>query len=358
MGMPNDEKKADFSVKFNWPIIGHKNILWYLQHSILKGQLNHAYLFSGPRSVGKTTVAECFISSLLCKAAHHGEGEKVNFFPCKQCVSCQQFFKQLHPDIYWVKVETNEKSGAEKKNISIEQMRELQSKLSKRSFLNSYKVAIISDAELMTLEAANSLLKTLEEPATGTIIILITSDITKIPQTIVSRCQALKFLPVSIAEVTNYLIKEGVERKKAQIFSELSLGRPGVAFRMLEEEQVLVDYQKEVRSFIELANLTLTERFNTLTEFFSIGTSFISQIRLLDQKLNIWLSVVRDLILLKNSSESYIKNSFVKDELKKMALSVSNKKLLNTAKNLEMTKKYLSLNINPRLSLENLLINL
>lgn len=354
--MLKKEKRANFHTQFDWPIIGHKNILWYLQNSILSGNLNHAYLLVGPKSIGKFTVAQCFIASLFCKFTHQSTGEVSASSPCRRCLSCQQFFKQLHPDIYPVRVEISAKSGLERKNISIAQIRDLQSKLAKRSFLNSYKVAIIDDAELMTIEAANSLLKTLEEPSAQTIIILISSDLSRIPSTIASRCQVLKFLPVAQEEIVSQLTKQGVERALALILANLSLGRPGLAIDLLKQD-LLENYQQEVYDFIKIKTLNLTARLAILSEFYPRG-GFISQLKALNHKLDIWLSVTRDLILLKSSTGQFIKNSFAKKELEKLLTIFSLEKLIDLNQSLEEAKKYLTLNINPRLLLENLLINL
>ncbi|MBU1165108.1 DNA polymerase III subunit delta' [Patescibacteria group bacterium] len=356
--MPKIDKKANFSDEFKWPIVGHKNILWYLQHSIVKGQLNHAYLFSGPKSIGKTKITECFVSSLLCRFEHQQNKSDHKNFPCNECVSCTQYQKGLHPDVYWVKIEENEKTGSDKKNISIAQIRELQSKLARRSFLNSYKVAVITNAEKMTTEAANSLLKTLEEPSPKTILILLTSDSTKLPQTIISRCQTLKFLPVSKSEITSYLHQKGIERKKASQLASLSLGRPGIALAMSEDESMYQQYVDEVTSFLKLQNINLASRFKEVSHIIPTGIGFIEQGKLLDYKLNIWNSIIRDLILIKKSSEQFLKNSYNLSELEKVAKQNSKDSLLQIQKNIAITRNYLTMNLNPKLAIENLLINL
>jgi len=356
--MPKTDNKANFSDEFKWPIVGHKNILWYLQHSIVKGQLNHAYLFSGPQSIGKTTAAECFVSSLLCRVVHQQNQSKQKHFPCDECISCEQFQKGLHPDVYWVDIETDQKTGNIKKNISIAQIRELQSKLARRSFLNSYKVAVISKAEKMTTEAANSLLKTLEEPSQKTILILLTSDSTKLPLTILSRCQILKFLPVAKVEITSFLHQRGVERKKASQLANLSLGRPGIAVKMSDDDNLFSQYLEEVKTFMKLSNSDLAKRFKEVSQIVPSGLGFIDQVKQLDQKLNIWQSIVRDLILIKKSCQNFVKNTFIQNELEKNANLNSIQKLLQVQKNIETTRNYLALNLNPKLAVENLLINL
>ena len=145
--------------RFSWPILGHQSIVNYLQTSIINQKINHAYIFYGPEHIGKSLVADYFVNSLQCEEFNN-KNKKI---PCQKCNACQQIEKGIHPDIYKVNKESD------KKNISIEQVRNLQHKLSMRSFLTSYKVAIIDQAESISLEAANSLLKTIEEPTSKTI---------------------------------------------------------------------------------------------------------------------------------------------------------------------------------------------
>src|SRR3989344_1191746 len=166
-----------------WPIVGHSHIVSYLQNSLNNLKLAHAYLFVGLDHVGKAAVAGYFINSLVCQNL---EVEALAV-PCGECQSCRQALSGNHPDVYWLARELNEKTDKLKKNISIEQVRQLQNKLSLRSFLNSYKIAVVSEAQTLSAEAANSLLKTLEEPSARTVLILLAENLARLPQTIVSR---------------------------------------------------------------------------------------------------------------------------------------------------------------------------
>ena len=135
----------------SWPIVGHSNFVSYLKHCLGSSQVGQAYLFIGPAHLVKTTLTKHFVDQLVEGA------DQVSVNP------------KLHPDIHWLARETNEKTGKLKKNISIEQVRQLQNKLSLHSFLNTYKVGVITQAHTLSTEAANSLLKTLEEPTPKTI---------------------------------------------------------------------------------------------------------------------------------------------------------------------------------------------
>ncbi len=171
----------------DWQIIGHKAQLDRLANTIVTGKLAHAYIFSGPAGVGKKTIARRLAQALLSGnspspgASRHplpeGEGQAEGYF---------------HPD--FIEVTSNGE-------IKIAQIRELVYKLSLRPYSAAYKVAVIDEAHEMNAEAANALLKSLEEPKPQTIIILITSNPTRLPKTIVSRAQKITFGALTIAEL-------------------------------------------------------------------------------------------------------------------------------------------------------------
>jgi len=328
--------------QFKWPIVGHKNIIDFLQKSIVNDKIAHAYLFYGPEHIGKTIVAENFIASLLCQ-------NQRDTIPCGKCIYCQQFFKGIHPDVYFIEKEKD------KKNISIEQIRDLRHKLNLRSFLNSYKIALIKGAENLNKQAFNSFLKTLEEPSQRAIIILITQNISFFPKTILSRCQLVKFLPVATSEISKYLIKHfKLDEKKAQNLAHFSLGRPGIAINFFQEPNLLKDYQTEIQEFIEIIKGNLQRKFQIIGHLFS-ETKFLESIDIFQKKLLIWSLIIRDLILIKTDSDNFMVNNFIKDNLIKLADKYSQQELITILSEINKTKKYLSQNINPRLAVENLM---
>ena len=153
-------------------IIGHDKILNFFDRVMENGNLSHAYLFVGPDQVGKKTVAQEMGSKIL----------KVSRDKLK-----------TSPDYSFTTQLFDEKTGKTKKNIIIAQMRELRENLARRSYMGGYKIAIIDSADKMNIEAANALLKTLEEPSEKTILFLITDNDVALPATIRSRCQIIHF---------------------------------------------------------------------------------------------------------------------------------------------------------------------
>src|SRR3989338_4068853 len=215
-------------IKFNWQIIGHKPIISYLQAMISNNTLGHAYLFYGLNGLGKNTLAQYFIKSIYCCS---------NQSPCDSCAHCRQIVRQIHPDIIYLECQPG------KKNITIEQVREARAKIHRGTFLNSHKIIFIRDAQTLSLAAANGLLKILEEPTAKTIFIFLTPTLKGIPETILSRVQVIKFLPVPLKELEGYLIKKGLDKSQAYQLAHLSQGCPGRVLSLLGHSKLLAEYQ-------------------------------------------------------------------------------------------------------------------
>ncbi|NUM25416.1 MAG: DNA polymerase III subunit delta' [Candidatus Buchananbacteria bacterium] len=329
-----------------WPIIGHSNIVTYLQNSLANKNLAHAYLFVGPDHLGKATVAKLFTHALVC----HNFDQHKGSLPCGECPGCRQAIQEIHPDIYWLKREINEKTGKLKKNISIEQIRELQSKLNLRSFLNSYKVAVISDAQTLSLEAANALLKGLEEPSAKTVLILLSNTSSRLPKTIVSRCQVIKFRPVSDKEIIDYLTSIKVERKKAKTLTAVSFGLPGLALRYYEDHDGYLDFQETVRMFLALINQDISSRFKFISELVSNDVDETKEVLLT------WRKILRDVLLIKNSVPNLISNGLVANDLERLAARFEAGDITAMINEIDLAKRYLDSNVGPKLTLENLVL--
>lgn len=328
---------------FLWPVVGHKNIINFLQKSIVNDRLAHAYLFYGPEHIGKEMVANYFAASLLCQELRIKNQE--SRIPCKECVYCQQVFKGIHPDIYRLEKQQD------KKNIGIDEIRQLQRKLSLSSLTGSYKIAIINNADDLSLEAANSLLKTIEEPSEKAIIILLARHINLLPLTIHSRCRILRFLPVSKEEISLYLKKNfNLSETRARELVHLARGLPGLAVSFVLSPKVLNDRMEQIKEFISIADGDIVRRFSILQKLLSPNKEKLNWL------LSIWQSVVRDLFLIKNKQEDLVINFFIKPKLKTLASKYSAENLVSILTEIAKTRQYLAQNVNPRLALENLIL--
>lgn len=333
---------TDKKLSKKWPIIGHHSIIDFFQASIDNNKISHAYLFFGSNNIGRRVVAKNFILTLLCS---NKEAK-----PCFACSTCKQIEKGIHPDVFFLNKEDD------KKNISVEQVRELQSKLSLGSFLNNYKVAVIDGAENLSLAASNALLKTLEEPATKTILILITNSVASLPDTISSRCQILRFLPVPEKFIFNYLLEQDMNRKGAEDLAHLSLGRPGIALNFLHNKEKLEEYKKFLNDFLSLTEFLVYEKFFIIDDLIKKADSVKEKD--LFTILNIWQIALRDFLLVKYGKEELISNRFASEKIIELAKKYSVEQLVVIMRDLKKTKKYLHQNINQKLALENFTLNL
>lgn len=182
-------------------ISGQQHIVQTLANAIQSGQVAHAYLFCGPRGTGKTTMAR-----LLAKAVNCENRGKANFEPCNKCQSCESVMNGNALDIIEIDAASNR---------GVNEIRDLRDGVQFAPVALKYKVFIIDEAHMLTKEAFNALLKTLEEPPAHVIFILATTESSKVPTTILSRCQRFDFRKLSVDDISqrlkNLAKKEGVK---------------------------------------------------------------------------------------------------------------------------------------------------
>lgn len=199
-------------------IVGHEENIARLRAMLREGKLPHAMLFTGPEGVGKRRVAQALAAALLCERE---EGS------CGLCPSCRALLQENHPDFHMVLPESRGKSA---RIIRMEQIRELQGEIARLPILSGRRAVIIDDAELMNDAAANSLLKTLEEPVGDVTFLLISGRRSSLLDTIVSRSMPVGFGMLSVEAVAELLAREGVPAEEARelaLLSDGSIGRAG-----------------------------------------------------------------------------------------------------------------------------------
>jgi DNA polymerase III subunit gamma/tau len=180
-------------------IIGQEHIKITIQNEIERDKISHAYLFSGPRGIGKTTMARIFAKSINCKKKKDKE-----FEPCNECDSCISITEGNNLDIGEIDAASNR---------GINEIRELRERIKYAPSNGDYKVFIIDEVHMLTIEAFNALLKTLEEPPKHAIFILATTELHKLPVTIVSRCERFDFKVVDIGKLKAHLKNLSVKEK-------------------------------------------------------------------------------------------------------------------------------------------------
>ncbi|MFN3505751.1 MAG: DNA polymerase III subunit delta' [Caldimicrobium sp.] len=200
-------------------IIGQKPAITLLTRAIQKKQISHAYLFCGPKGVGKKTTARAFIYHLFCQINPED--------PCGKCLSCQKLDKNIHPDVYFI--------APELRDIKIENIRAIERFLRTGPLEAPFKVIFMEKAEKLNPEAGNALLKSLEEPPHYGLFLLITEKPYQILPTILSRTQIVRFRPLPIKSIKEYLIKcYQIEETLAQSLAELSQGSLEIALEILD----------------------------------------------------------------------------------------------------------------------------
>lgn len=190
-----------------------------LMRSVKAGRIVHAVLFTGPRGTGKRTAARRVAQALLCS----GEDK-----PCGICPECKQFLAGSHPDMHTL--------ATEERSISVDTIRDLREELALRPFEGGRHVVIIEQAEKMTTQAQNALLKTLEEPIGEVVFLLITDQPGVMLPTIISRCQRLRFAPIDMDACAQALAERGIEPIRARMLAGFSQGSVGRALEIDKSE--------------------------------------------------------------------------------------------------------------------------
>ena len=206
-------------------ILGQREPKRRLRRLLETDRLPHALLFSGPEGVGKRRTAEALAATLLCSSPAAGH-------PCGTCESCRAFSRGIHPDFFFV---VPEAVGKGARSIRIEAMRALGSALARPPELAPRQVALIDDAQRMNEAAANSFLKTLEEPTGDVVFLLVTGMRAALLDTVVSRCLEIPFGPLALPELSEVLRRHGVETEEAAALAALADGSAGRALALHAE---------------------------------------------------------------------------------------------------------------------------
>jgi len=219
------DQELDFGVAGFASVVGHGSVIERLERAIDGGRVHHAYYFTGPEGVGKAAAGVAFAQALNCPS-EPGRG-------CGQCQVCSRIARNIHPDLVWVE--------AEGKTIKIGQVRNLEERLAQGAHEGRALVILINEVDRMSISAANALLKSLEEPRAGVHFVLVSAASHRVPITVRSRCQQVRFGPLSVEVVAEALAAEtDLDRPELEEVARFSEGSLTHARQLLgsEERQV------------------------------------------------------------------------------------------------------------------------
>jgi DNA polymerase-3 subunit delta' len=323
-----------------WQVIGQDRILSLLDYSLKTDAIAHAYLLVGPRHVGKGTLAINLAQALNCNSPE---------VPCGECRSCQRIREGKHVDVTPIGLDS-------KTEIGIDDIRGLQRLANLPPYEGKCKVFIIDEAECLSTEAANSLLKILEEPPPRVVWLLLAAEEERLLPTIVSRCQRLELKPVPSERVQEILVNlHDVDADKAKLLTQLCHGRLGWALSALADRDILEQRSQRIDRLVSLLTGGLEQRFAYVQE---LANQFSQGRKAGAETTEIWLDWWRDLMLIKGGCQEAIINVDYRTVLEEQVRGLSLSEIKEFLANLGLLQAAISKNVNPRLALEWLMLNL
>ncbi len=328
-------------------ILGQEKAVGFLKKVLRGERIPHAYLFTGVNGVGKSTTAMALARAINC-------GNDISDEGCGECVTCRQLASGNFPDFISL-----EPDG---QNIKIEQIRELNRSLNFKPVSGKFRITIIDRAEMMTEEAANSFLKTLEEPPAGNIIVLKVVDPLDLLPTIISRCQKVPFHPLAREAIKNYLVEQlAQDNNRAWLAAGISEGSLGRAIEICEEG--FLDERRElIQDILKLFDMSRGQVLNMAIE---CGKKYTKKVKG-DQAYidlygvtGIWKTCFRDLLLTKmHGNYELLVNRDYSEVLEKISGRYDADKLIESFFLIDNYQRDLLRNPNTGLMMEKMLLEL
>lgn len=323
----------------NWDLIGHEWAVDMLKKHVINGRTRHAYLFCGPPGLGRRTLALRFAQALNCPNLSD-EG-----IPCGSCRDCKGIDAMQHADLSIIQAES------EGGTLKVDQVREMRKTMILKPFMSRFRVAIFLRFQEANDNAANALLKTLEEAPSYGVLILTADNPEQLLPTINSRCEVLRLRPLSVEDIKKDLTDRGVDPERARLVAHISSGRPGYARRLIEDDALLDVREERLNDLLTLISASRVEKFKYADQLARDKDA-------MRQAILFWLSYWRDVMLRTAQAETPLvnidRNMEIEDLAGNMDLPAS-RKIVN---NLEDALEKMDKNVNLRLLGEVMLLDL
>lgn len=319
-------------------VIGHESVLEHLKKTVSNGKVSHAYIFNGEDGSGKMMLASIFAKTLLC--------EKQGQEPCNCCKSCMQVDGKNQPDLIYV---THEKASIGVDDIRIQ----INNDILIKPFSSRYKIYIIDEAEKMTEQAQNALLKTIEEPPEYAVIMLLTNNTNRLLQTILSRCVTVSLKAVSNRAIKEYLMeKQGIPDYLAEVSAGFSRGNVGRAIKYATSEDFIESKDAVLKVLKHIDEMELFEIMDAIKEF---GARKLE----IEDYIDLMLLWYRDVLLFKVTKDPNL--LLYKNEYKYIARQASQRgyeNIENIIEAMDKAKIRLKANVNFDTAIELMLLSL
>ncbi len=321
-----------------WNILGHDWAVEMLHKHAARGEFRHAYLFAGAPGLGRRTLALRFAQALNC-ASPIAPG-----VPCGACRDCKQIEGMRHPDVNIIQADS------EGGTLKVDQIREVQRALSLKPYQVNYRVALFLRFHEANDNAANALLKTLEE-APGHAVLILTADTPEqLLPTIISRCEIIRLRPLPVAAIKADLIERGVEAEHARLLAHISGGRPGYARTLVKDGTLLEKREERLNDLQALLPAPRVEKFSYADKLAKDKDS-------MRQAILIWLSYWRDVLLRTAGANTSLVNIDRNMEIEFLASRLDLATARRVVASLETALEKMERNVNSRLLAEVLLMD-
>jgi len=325
-----------------WDIVGHDHTINTLRRALASQRVRHAYLFTGPQHIGKTLLARRFAQTLLCTGGPDPLHAPLN--PCQTCLSCRKVLHDNHPDIHYIA------RPRDRQFILIDQVRALQSDSARKTLEGRRNIFIIEGMHEMNLQAANCLLKTLEEPEPEVVLLLTAPDPGLLLPTILSRVQQIPMHLLTGEQIRQALQQRWhVADEDAALISALAAGRMGWAVQAVEKKDLLIERQEQLETLTRVPSLDRVQRFDIAQKLSAEGDK-------IKDALELWLLWWRDLLFAANNCPELVVNVDMRTLLRKQAARISPPESLRMIRSILRTLEALDQNVNARMALEVLML--